>query len=94
MSDLNELSRRSLLKRTAGMMALAIGGGTPFLSSRAAWAQSADLAKQSLRTIGLSVTVQERILADFKALGRGDDVRHGGDLSGRADQDPIGFEGL
>jgi len=67
MSDLNELSRRSLLKRTAGMMALAIGGGTPFLSSRAAWAQSADLAKQSLRTIGLSVTVQERILADFKA---------------------------
>jgi putative spermidine/putrescine transport system substrate-binding protein len=67
MSDLTELSRRSLMKRTAGVMALAMGGGTPFLSSTAAWAQSADLAKQSLRTIGLSVTVQERILADFKA---------------------------
>ena len=67
MSDLNELSRRSLLKRTAGMMALAIGGGTPFLSSRAAWAQSADLAKQSLRTIGLSVTVLHQNSRNAKA---------------------------
>jgi putative spermidine/putrescine transport system substrate-binding protein len=67
MSDLSEMTRRSLLKRSAGMMALALGGGTPFLSSRAAWAQSANLAGESLRTIGLSVTVQERILADFKA---------------------------
>lgn len=67
MSDMSEISRRSLLKRSAGMMALAMGGGTPFLSSRAAWAQGADLASQQLRTIGLSVTVQERILDDFKA---------------------------
>ncbi|CAM5762164.1 hypothetical protein LMIY3S_00381 [Labrys miyagiensis] len=67
MSDLSEMTRRSMLKRSAGMMALALGGGTPFLSSRAAWAQGAGLANESLRTIGLSVTVQERILADFKA---------------------------
>jgi putative spermidine/putrescine transport system substrate-binding protein len=66
MMDRSELSRRSLLKRSAGMMALAMGGGTPFLSSRAAYAQAADLASQQLRTIGLSVTVQERILEDFK----------------------------
>ncbi|WP_454818515.1 ABC transporter substrate-binding protein [Labrys neptuniae] len=67
MSDRSEMTRRSLLKRSAGMMALALGGGTPFLSSRAAWAQGTGLASQSLRTIGLSVTVQERILAEFKA---------------------------
>ncbi|MGO4339648.1 PotD/PotF family extracellular solute-binding protein [Labrys sp. KB_33_2] len=67
MSDRSEMTRRSLLKRSAGMMALALGGGTPFLSSRAAWAQGTGLASESLRTIGLSVTVQERILAEFKA---------------------------
>ena len=67
MFDKEEMSRRLLLKRTAGMMALAAGAGTPFLSSRAAWAQASDLASQQLRTIGLSVTVQERILEDFKA---------------------------
>ena len=39
-----EINRRSLLKRSAGVMALAMGGGTPFLSSRAAYAQAADLA--------------------------------------------------
>ena len=61
-----EINRRSLLKRSAGMAALALGGGTPFLSSRLAYAQAADLAGQQLRTIGLSVTVQERILEDFK----------------------------
>ena len=64
--DKLELSRRSLLKRSAGMMAVAMGAGTPFLNSRAAWAQAQDLASQQLRTIGLSVTVQERILDDFK----------------------------
>ena len=42
------------------------GGGTPFLSSQKAWAAAGDLAKEQLRTIGLSVTVQERILDDFK----------------------------
>ncbi|MGO8318461.1 PotD/PotF family extracellular solute-binding protein [Rhizobium johnstonii] len=62
-----DMNRRSLLKRSAGAMALAIGGGTHFLSSRAAYAQAASLAGEQLRTIGLSVTVQERILADFKA---------------------------
>jgi putative spermidine/putrescine transport system substrate-binding protein len=67
-----EMNRRSLLKHSAGVMALAIGGGTPFLSSRAAYAQAAGLAKEQLRTIGLSVTVQERILDDFrKASGVG-----------------------
>jgi len=66
MEDKFELSRRSLLKSTTGAIALAMGAGTPFLNSRAAYAAAADLAKQELRTIGLSVTVQERILADFK----------------------------
>ncbi len=61
-----EINRRSLLKRSAGVMALAMGAGTPFLSSRKAYAQAADLAAQQLRTIGLSVTVQERILEQFK----------------------------
>lgn len=64
--DKLELTRRRMLKGTAGAMALALGGGTPFMSSRRAYAQAADLASQQLRTIGLSVTVQERILADFK----------------------------
>ena len=63
-----EMKRRSLLKHSAGAMALAIGGGTPFLSSRAAYAQAANLAKEQLRTIGLSVTVQERILDDFRKV--------------------------
>ncbi|UPA26831.1 ABC transporter substrate-binding protein [Shinella oryzae] len=66
MKDTSDVTRRSLLKTSAGAMALALGGGTPFLSSRAAWAQGADLANQQLRTIGLSVTVQERIIEDFK----------------------------
>jgi spermidine/putrescine-binding protein len=66
MVDKLELSRRSLLKSTTGAIALAMGAGTPFLSSRAAYAAATDIAKQELRTIGLSVTVQERILADYK----------------------------
>lgn len=66
MVDQVELTRRNLLKSTTGAIALALGAGTPFLSSRAAYAAAADIAKQELRTIGLSVTVQERILADFK----------------------------
>jgi len=67
MTDRNELDRRSVLKRTAGMMALAMGGGTSFLASGRAYAAASDLATEQLRTIGLSVTVQDRILADFKA---------------------------
>ncbi|MCW6508287.1 ABC transporter substrate-binding protein [Lichenifustis flavocetrariae] len=66
MIDKLDLDRRTLLKGTAGAMALALGGGTPFLSSTRAYAAAGDLAKEQLRTIGLSVTVQDRILADFK----------------------------
>lgn len=68
MTDRSILTRRSLLKTSAGAMALAMGGGTPFLSSRAAYAQAANLASEQLRTIGLSVTVQERIVDDFKKV--------------------------
>jgi spermidine/putrescine-binding protein len=64
------MSRREILnkaaKGTVAATALAIGGGTPFLDSRKAYAAAGDLSKEQLRTIGLSVTVQERILADFK----------------------------
>ncbi len=66
MSKSQELSRRRLLQGSAGAIALALGGGTHFVPSRQAWAQAQDLAEQNLRTIGLSVTVQERILADFQ----------------------------
>ena len=58
------LSRRKFLKGTAGSVALA-AGGMPFLGAQQAFA--ADLANQELRTVGLSVTVQERILNEFKA---------------------------
>src|SRR5579864_8393192 len=72
----HDVSRRDLLsgalKGTVAATALALGGGTPFLDSRRAYAAAADLSKEQLRTIGLSVTVQERILADFrKASGVG-----------------------
>lgn len=61
------LSRRSALKAGVGAAAVAIGGGTPFLDSSNAFAAASKLSAETLRTIGLSVTVQERILADFKA---------------------------
>ncbi|HEY4925961.1 MAG TPA: extracellular solute-binding protein [Roseiarcus sp.] len=67
MVDKLELTRRKLLQGSTGAIALALGGGTPFVSSRAAYAAAADIAKEQLRTIGLSVTVQDRILADYKA---------------------------
>jgi spermidine/putrescine-binding protein len=66
MIDRTELSRRHLLQTTTGMIALAMGAGTPFLNSRRAHAAASNLASEQLRTIGLSVTVQDRILADFK----------------------------
>ena len=56
-----------MLKTGAGAAALALGGGTPFINSRKAYAAAGNLSSETLRTIGLSVTVQERILADFKA---------------------------
>lgn len=62
-----DLSRRNVLKVGATAAALAIGGGTPFVDSRKAFAAASKLSGETLRTIGLSVTVQERILADFKA---------------------------
>src|SRR5581483_11940933 len=66
----DNFSRREILasvfKGSVAASALALGGGTPFLDSRRAYAAAADLTKQQLRTIGLSVTVQERILADFR----------------------------
>ena len=66
MTDRMDVNRRSLLKGTAGAMALAMGGGTPFMSSSRAYAAASNLADKQLRTIGLSTTVQDRILADFK----------------------------
>lgn len=45
---------------------LALGGGAAIFGSTAAYAASAKLAKEQLRTIGLSVTVQDSILANFK----------------------------
>jgi len=52
------LSRRRFLQGTAGGAALA-AGGLPLFGAQQAFA--ADLASQELRTVGLSVTVQERI---------------------------------
>src|ERR1700704_5997959 len=57
------VSRRTFMKGTAGGVALT-SFGTPFGAQQAF---AANLADQELRTVGLSVTVQERILADFKA---------------------------
>lgn len=58
-----DVSRRGVVR---GGAALALGGGTPFLHSSRAWAQAKPIGSAQLRTIGLSVTVQDRILADFK----------------------------
>ena len=73
----HSLSRRGFMKGTAGTMALA-AGGLPFLGAQQAFAAN-HLAAQELRTVGLSVTVQDRILADFKA------VSGVGSVSGKAD---------
>jgi len=71
MSVKTEYTRRSVLgaalKGSVAATALALGGGTPFLNSRKAYAAAVDISNQELRTIGLSVTVQERILDDFRA---------------------------
>lgn len=74
--NMNSLSRRRFLQGTAGGAALA-AGGMPFLGAQQAFA--ADLASQELRTVGLSVTVQERILNEFKAASGV------GSVSGKAD---------
>jgi len=58
-----QVSRRNFMRGTAGGLALT-SFGAPFGAQQAF---AADLAREELRTVGLSVTVQERILADFKA---------------------------
>lgn len=58
----SNFSRRQFLQTTAGGAALA-AGGMPFFGGQQAFA--AGLAEQQLRTVGLSVTVQDRILNDF-----------------------------
>ena len=55
------MSRRKFLASSAGGAALAVG-----MPWGAQQAFAAGLADQELRTVGLSVTVQERILNDFK----------------------------
>src|SRR5258707_1199096 len=66
MNAKSDFTRRQILKGSVAATAFALGGGTPFLNSMKAYAAAADLSKEQLRTIGLSVTVQDRILADFK----------------------------
>jgi putative spermidine/putrescine transport system substrate-binding protein len=58
------VSRRTFMKGAASGVALTTSFGAPFGAQQAF---AAGLADQELRTVGLSVTVQERILADFKA---------------------------
>jgi putative spermidine/putrescine transport system substrate-binding protein len=63
----HDASRRQLLKGGVAATAYALGGSAALLQVGNAIAQTGELAKEQLRTIGLSVTVQDRILADFKA---------------------------
>ncbi len=67
---MSAMSRRHVTRAGAAAAALALGGGTPFLSSGRAWAQARALGSEQLRTIGLSVTVQDRILAEFKQTSK------------------------
>ncbi len=79
-----DLSRRTFMKGAAG--GVAVVGVRHALSARSR-PIAAGLADQELRTVGLSVTVQERILADFKKKsGVKAVVRHGRDLPGHADR--------
>ena len=73
-----QVSRRTFMKGAASGLAL-LALGAPFGAQQAL---AAGLADEELRTVGLSVTVQERILADFKAKsGVKAVVRQGRDLS-------------
>ena len=60
--DKFEVSRRTFMKGAGGGLAVS-AIGAPFGAQQA---YAAGLADQELRTVGLSVTVQERILQDFK----------------------------
>ena len=62
MSRYNMSRRRFMQSAASGVAVSALGA--PFGAQQAF---AATLANQELRTVGLSVTVQERILADFKA---------------------------
>ncbi len=66
MVRMDDLPRRRIIRNATAAAALALGGGTPFVPSRRAWAQAKALGSEQIRTIGLLVTVQDRILADFK----------------------------
>jgi putative spermidine/putrescine transport system substrate-binding protein len=59
-----QVSRRNFMKGTAAGGLALTSFGAPFGSQQAF---AAGLASEELRTVGLSVTVQERILDDFKA---------------------------
>jgi putative spermidine/putrescine transport system substrate-binding protein len=59
-----QVSRRNFMKGTAAGGLALTSFGAPFGAQQAF---AAGLASEELRTVGLSVTVQERILADFKA---------------------------
>ena len=70
---MNSLSRRRFLKSTA-----AVAGAMPLFGAQQAFAAS--LGSQELRTVGLSVTVQERILEDFKKVSGVGSVSGKGDI--------------
>lgn len=59
-----QVSRRNFMKGTAAGGLALTSFGAPFGAQQAF---AAGLASEELRTVGLSVTVQERILDDFKA---------------------------
>ena len=85
------LSRRTFMKSAAGGFAVS-AMGAPFGAQQAF---AAGLADQELRTVGLSVTVQERILADFKAKsGVKGGFRQGRDLPGHANGTAFWFDSL
>ena len=80
--DKFEVSRRTFMKGAAGGLAVS-AIGAPFGAQQA---YAAGLADQELRTVGLSVTVQERILQDFKQeVRREGGLGQGSDLPGHAD---------
>ena len=87
-----QVSRRTFMKGASGRP-------RPFGGRRSVSARSRpspqDLPIEELRTVGLSVTVQERILADFKAKsGVKAVVRQGRDLPGHANRTAVGLDRL
>ncbi|HEX3982696.1 MAG TPA: hypothetical protein VHX12_03290, partial [Acidisoma sp.] len=61
-----KMDRRSLLKGSAATLGFTVLGGAPILGSMRHAMAASGLGSEQLRTIGLSVTVQDRILQDFK----------------------------